>query len=289
LLLSPLGRMPYHAAYLTYQAFSLAAVLAFLVLYIRIYPELITFAALSVPLLINFLNGQDSGLATAFAGFAMILHSRNKSFWAGAVLMLATIKFHLFVLVAVAIVVHRKWNILKGTIAGGAVLLLLSIAADGFGWPARFLAMVRNPELHPGPDHMTTFRNLAWTISGGENKALEMAMNLVVAGLFVYLAWRIKDFNAVIGLALVGGLVICHHAYSQDLMLLLLAVPLIVTSTASKAVRGITMVAALPPTAFVLYSGFPYSALVPLLLTSILLAALIFDAHQSTGSARRGN
>jgi hypothetical protein len=290
LVLKPLGSLPYFTAYWTYQAVSLAVFGVFLFLYAtRIYKELIVFASLSVPLLINFANGQDAGLVTAFAGFALLLARRGRGTLAGFVFSLATIKFHLLVLVPLAILIHRKWDWLKGGIAGGAFLMALSVIADGTGWPARFLGVVSNPELHPGPEHMPTFRNVAWLLSGGDNRPLEIGLSILVAAAMAYLVARIVDFEVAFCLCLALGLVVCHHAYSQDLLLLLLPLAIFATKPGFKLLRGVTMAVALPPTAFLLFTGFPYSTGVPALLLSILVAAYadVFSsaaAHRPTGA-----
>jgi len=272
LFLHPLSRLPYRTAYYVFEAVSVTVIAVFLVLWIRIYPELILFACLSVPLLVNVLNGQDAGLVLSITGFAMLLSRAGRDFAAGAVLSLAAIKFHLLMMVPVALILHRRWDFLRGGLAGGAVLLALSTAAGGWDWPRRFLAVVANPELHPGPDHMITFRNLAWFLSGAENRPLELALSAGLAAAFVYCAWRIRDFQVVFGLSLVTGLAVCHHAYSQDLLMLLLVVALFATSGASRGLRALAMAAALPPAVFLLFHGFPFSVAVPLLLTSIVLA-----------------
>ncbi|MEZ5351062.1 MAG: glycosyltransferase family 87 protein [Bryobacteraceae bacterium] len=287
LLLSPLAKLPYRVAYGLWMAANAALFAYFLFLYQRLYPETLLFASLSVPLLVNFINGQDAGLVTALCGIGMILVSKDREFAAGMLMSLASIKFHVLILVPVAVILHRRWALLRGGLAGAGVLLALSAAADGWDWPKRFLAMVSSPGLHPGPSHMETLRNLTWALNGGENRMLELGMSAGVAILYGWLAWRIRDFRTVFGLALPAGLLVCHHAYTQDLLLLLLALLLFVTGTASAWLRGITMVAVMPPTAFLLFWGFPYSTAVPLLLLSILAVAALqakaTDAHGATG------
>ncbi|MEZ5400393.1 MAG: glycosyltransferase family 87 protein [Bryobacteraceae bacterium] len=284
LALSPLGKLPYLTAYAIWVWGNIAIFAAFLYLYVRQYLDGIMFASLSVPMLVNFTNGQDAGLVTALCGFGMLLSARGRDFEAGLLMSLASIKFHVLILAPVAVILHRRWALLRGASVGAAVLLVLSAIADGWDWPRRFLAVVSNPELHPGPDHMVTLRNLAWVVSGGDNRPFELALSALVAVLYAWLAWRIRDFRIAFGLAIPAGLLVCHHAYSQDLLLLLLSLFLFVLARASSWLRGVTIVAVLPPAVFMLFSGFPYSTAVPLLLLSILLAAAAKDAHSTTGS-----
>jgi hypothetical protein len=213
---------------------------------------------------------------------------RNRDFAAGALLSLCSIKFHLLLLMPIAVLVHRRWTFLKGTFAGGVVLLMLSLAADGFAWPQRFLAVVTNPELHSGPELMTTWRNPVHFFTGGDNFLIENVLNLGVAALFGYLAWRIRRFEIVFALAMTGGLIVCHHAYSQDLVLQLAALGIIATSEASKAVRAASMLVAFPITSLLLLWGWPQSLLVPLLLLSVLVAAAFADRDDAQGRPRTG-
>ncbi len=272
LMLKPLAWLPYTAAYWTFQAISVSFFLLFLWLYGRAWPDLALLVSLSVPVLINFINGQDAGIVTALAGLALVLVRRGRDFPAGLLLALCAIKIHLFVLVPVALLLHRRWRILQGGLAGGALLLAASFLAAGVDWPLRFLAMVGNPELHPGPDHTPTLRGLVWVLAG-ENAALEAALAAMVVALFVHRASRIRDFEVVFALSLVAGLLVCHHAYVQDCTVLVLAAALVATARVSKLLLGLMIVATLPPAYFLLFHGAPYNAAVPLLLGSILVAA----------------
>lgn len=284
MLLSPLAKLPYHTAYAIWQSLSLVLVLAFLYLYAREWPETVVLAATSVPLLINFTNGQDVGIAAALTGFAFLLIRRGNDFAAGLLLSLCSIKFHLFILVPLVFVFHRKWRVLQGGLAGGAVLWGLSVAAAGFAWPKAFLGMASNPGIHLSPERMTTFRNLTFLLAGQENLAVEMAMNIAGALLVAYLVWRIRNLETAVGVALTGGLLVSHHAYSQDLLLLLVAAVLFATGGASRALLGTTIAVGLPPTAFLLLFARPYSTFVPLMLVAILMVALVIEVPRGQQS-----
>jgi hypothetical protein len=287
LALSPLGRLPYSAAYWIFQVISAALFAAFLWQYLPRYRDLALFCAVSVPLLTNFANGQDAGIVTVMAGFSVLAARRGRDFLAGLLLALCSIKFHLFVLVPLAVILRRRWGILKGGAAGGAVLFAISAVSGGIDWPLRFLDVVGNPELHPGPDHMPTLRGLVFAFAG-DNRGIEITLIIPVVALFVWLARRIANYEIDFGLSLVAGLLVCHHAYMQDLMVLLLALALFAIAPASRALRGATMITALPPAYFMLLHGVPYNVAVPLLLVAILIAA-VADARGSPDSAATGN
>ncbi len=285
LLLRPLAKLPYHTAYAIYQSVSAIVVFAFLAIYTRKWPETIVVAALSVPLLINFTNGQDVAMAAALAGFAFLLIRGGHDFAAGLLLSLCSIKFHLFILVPLVLILHKRWRILQGGLLGGAALWGLSVAAGGFDWPRGFLSVASNPGIHLSPERMTTFRNLVFLVSGGENLPLEMVLNIAGAGLVGYLVWRIRSLEVAFGVALAGGLLVSHHAYSQDLFLLVLASILFAIGGASRALLGTTIVVGLPPTCFLLLFARPFSTAVPLMILAILLVALFVDSRRQPSAS----
>lgn len=284
LILSPLAKLPYKTAYLIWQSISFLAVFTFILLYTREWPETVVLAALSVPLLVNFTNGQDVGLSAALVGFAFLLIRRGLDFWAGLLLSLCSIKFHLFILVPLVLIFHRRWKVLQGGLAGGAFLWALSIAAAGFAWPKAFLGMATSPGIHLAPERMPTFRNLVFLLTGGENIPVEMLFNVAGAVLVAYLVWRIRRLEVAFGVALVGGLLVAHHAYSQDLLLLLVSAVLFATGGASRPLLTSTIIVGLPPTAFMLFFARPWSTFVPLMLLAILLVALAVDSRAKASS-----
>jgi hypothetical protein len=277
LILSPLGNLPYQTAYRLWIAMNAIAVGAWLLWYARLWPPLPMLAALSVPLVLNFANGQDAGLVTACAGFSVLLIRRNRSFLAGLVLALCSIKFHLFLLLPVALIVHKQWRVLWGGLAGGAVLAMLSVLTNGWAWPWQFLKLVSSPELHPYSDRMPTIYGLL-SLLGFNRLWLELLLSAGVVLWFTWLA-RKHSLEVALGLSFVGGLLISHHAYLADTLLLLLATALFALNQAPKPMLGLTIAAALPPVPIALLSGAPYSAVMDFMLLFILVLASLTPRH----------
>jgi hypothetical protein len=271
LALSPLGGMPYQTAYRVWVAFNIVVVGAWLLLYSSLWEEFPIFVALSLPLLVNFTNGQDAGLAAALAGFAVLLICRDLEFAAGLLLALCSIKFHLFVLLPVAFIVHQRWRVIHGALAGAAILVSLSILAASWQWPQRFFAVVSNPELHPHPERMPTLYGLLYML-GVHSRAVEIAL---AAGVALWVAWLARRWGVEVsvGLALVGGVLVCHHAYVADTVVVLLALALFAMNGAPKPLLGATMVTVLPVTALAILGDPPGNALMHAALFAILIAA----------------
>src|SRR5674476_61843 len=97
LLLKPLSWMPYLPAYVVFQIFSVGVcLLYFLRTYGRQWREVYVFAAMSLPIISNIVNGQDVTLLLAFCTASLMLARKNRDFLAGLVFALCAIKFHLF-------------------------------------------------------------------------------------------------------------------------------------------------------------------------------------------------
>jgi len=286
-LLRPLGALPYRWAYTIFQVLSLTLVAAFLLLYIRQFPELMVLAAMSVPLLINFANGQDVGLTVALAGFSFYLAPR-RPFLAGLLLSLCTIKFHLFLLVPVAVLLHRQWRYLAGALTGCASLFLLSTIAAGWDWPGQFAALLSRGELHTDLARMPAWRGFVAALTGGDSWAIEAPLGAATVLLFAFIAWKQCDFPVVLSLATIASLLVSHHAYAQDLLVVLLSAAVVGARRVSPRLRTALFLVALPPTVLLVFTGPPYSAAVPLLLLSIL-AASAADAYYGEKRPPRGD
>jgi len=273
-LLQPLGWLPYRAAYAVYQALSLAAVAGFFRLYVPRCRDLIVYGSLCIPLLSVFAAGQDVSFVLFLAGASLILAGRGRDYEAGVLLALCAIKPHLFVLWPVAVVLHRRWRVLTGAFAGGLVVLVLNYVAGGPTWPSEYLALLRNPELHPGGTHMPNIHGMLASL-GCTAPGAELAVSLAVAALTIAAMARSGRYDAAAALSLTGGLLIGFHAYTQDVALILLTFAVLVPLTQSKAVRVTAAFALLPPFSLMLLMGAPFSAALPLCLIALIASAAI--------------
>ena len=271
-VLKPLGALPYRTAYLIFQILSFTALAGFLALYLRSCPELLVFTCASGAVVANFANGQDVAFCLFFAGLSLAAARRGLDFAAGVILALCAIKYHLFALVPLVVIAQRRWNILAGGAAGGAVLFLISCAADGWDWPARCLARLLDGRVHPSQDAMPNVHG-ALTSLGIGSPVLEGLLVAGVIGLVVVAAVRIRDYDTAFALGIIGSLLTGFHAYLQDCMLLLLPFAVLTSRVRLPAVRGLTALAVLAPALVLLYA--PWSWVAPVLLALPLTASAL--------------
>ena len=273
-LLKPLGWMPYRLAFLFFELLSFAALCAYVWMNLSRVPELAILTCFSLPAIANLANGQDVAFTVFFLGGALLLFSRGKDFAGGMLLTLCAIKFHLFLLVPLVPLIHRRWRILGGGAVGVAGLLGLSFLAQGPGWMPVYLRVLRNPNLTPGAEFMPNLHGALSTL-GYSSFKLELAVCAGVAAMVAWLAWREKDLEVAFAYALLGGLLVSFHAYLQDALILLPALVAILAKVKVPVVRHLMLLGSLPPLNLMLLGGAPYSIACPLLLVAVLLAAAI--------------
>ena len=278
--LRPLGHLPYLQAYWLFQALNLAAFLIFLRLMApvvdeRISAEFLVLTCLCYPLLANFLGGQDLPLVLLAAGAGLHYIRKGRDGLGGLILSLCAIKVHLFVLLPIALVIHRRWAVLRGGLLGGSLLTVVCFLSDGWDWPRRYLGLLSNPELHPGPEHMPTIRGLVFAATGTEVPALLTGLSIAIGLLVAYLSWKNRNLELAVAFSLVGGILVGYHAYLQDCIILLLTLALVLTNSRSVPIRAATAMAVTPPPYLCLLAGRPYNAVVPIVLIAVLGIAAV--------------
>jgi Glycosyltransferase family 87 len=260
LLFVPLAKLGYLPAYGVYLAAQLLVLGLWLKAYWKTHPKLALTAAVSLPLLLAFGNGQDVILVTALAGLAW-RELERRPVLAGLILSLCAIKIHLFVLVPLALARHGRWKTLLGTVAGGMVLLGLSFYAAGGDWIGEYLRVLGRPEIHPQVKLMGNLRSLA---AGLGVEPAGWVLVALTAVLTAWLLWKSKSVSEALLYALAAALILNWHVYLQDFTLLLSAVPL-TSGLTFRLWQGRAWAFVLSPFPYLAaLPGPPWSALLPI-------------------------
>ena len=172
----------------------------------------------SLPATICLGLGQDSILFLFFVALGLRLLMQGHDFWAGVAFSACIAKPHLALLLPVFVIAQGKWHALLGGAAGGTVCALLSFAVEGKDWPQRLLTLARRPDFDPAADRMPNLRGLLSFLDGGI--AAEVALGLVVVAA-VWFICRSQPLPVGGTVVLAGGLLLSHHAYVYDALLLL--------------------------------------------------------------------
>ena len=249
------------------------------------------------PVLLSFIQGQDSLLLLLLLVLAFAALKRDQPLLAGALLACGLFKFHLVVPIAVIFLFGRRWKVLCGFTAVAALLGLVSVAISGWGWfaaYARFLSeLTALPMAGIHPEEMANLRGLVALLSPAAAwMTLTMACTLVVLG---WAIWSCNRGGTELGIAnaVLAATLVSYHLSPHDLSVLLLPMVLILrqvwTASAPKWLRriqGATIVILfLPPLHLFLLSRHVYGYAG--VLTIILFFATSAEMYRVPGSEHR--
>lgn len=213
-LLRPLTLLPYQAAYWVFQVVSVAAAIIF-ARSCRGPWQLTAAILLFLPLTVSILVGQDITLIVALCAATILLCRSGRDAAAGFVLSLCIIKFHLFVLVPLVLIRHRKWSMIGGAAGGVLIWLAISTLVAGPDWPRQYLAVLQNPAISPYLDYMPTVRGIFF------DSPWALYVTALVLAVLLYVIVKQRNFEVAFGLALAGGVLLNTHSYLQDCAILL--------------------------------------------------------------------
>lgn len=262
-LLSPLALLPYRAAFVVWLAFQSLLLAACLVWAWRRWgADAFLWGILSLPAALGIAHGQDGPvmLAAACAGYELLRRGRPRA--GGMAWSFGLVKFHLWLLLPVALAAKKEWKVLSGYAAGGAALAAATLLLGGAEGAANYVRLLTNDKLErlsPTPENM-------WNLQGiAENLSLSGAPLFVPAAAFVLLlaglALRGAPLWRTFAAGLTAGLLVVPHVYGYDATLLLLAVWLTMAHAASPWTRRVCMLHAVPLTPLATLLGKPYAAI----------------------------
>ena len=277
--LRPLARLPYRTAYHVWQALLLTALVGFVALWPRGgRGPLLLAACWSFPLMANFVNTQDVAFLLLFLAIAWRYHE-SRPWVAGISFGLCALKFHLFLLVPVLLIAQRKWRVLAWSSATLLVLLGASTAVSISRWIPQFIAIALTPGANPYNYAMPNLHALVY----GLPHALEWELlgDAFIIAMVAWLASR-SGFSLALGATLIGGLLVSHHAYVSDALLLLPALLIVIRevhSTMPRLLAGFL----LSPLPFLVYPKVPFTAPVPVLSLLLLIGLVVTERMRVNG------
>lgn len=280
-LLKPLTRLPYRAAYAVFVALNACALVSFLAIFARRDPLLWLVGGVSMPALTALVLGQDILLLVFVCGVAAMLARREWRFAAGLALSLCAVKFHLFLLIPPLLLVHKEWRSLAGVAAGTTGLSLIGVAAQGWKWPAAYLDMLRNPSIHPMAYLMPNLHGIV-SLTLGDRPAIEAILAALASALALYAAAKAPTFEFALAVSLLAGLFVSHADYIHDCCML---IPVAVFGGRS-ALRTGALILLAPPFYFLLGAGAMGMPLpLGMLVTLVIVAMELGSGKAASGEA----
>jgi len=278
-LLRPLTTLPYLIAFWLFAAINLAIFVWFLFRFRFLAPDLPVLGAYSLPLAAAFVNGQDTPMLVGILGLAFLWMTRGRDFAAGLLLALCSIKFHMFLLLPLVLLIHRRWAVLRGGLVGGAILLAISFIVEGPQWVSQYSRLVLSSELDPCIDCMPNIRGLA-----NGNRVLFVAGSAAVLAAFFLIARR-ASFNVLLATSVVAGLLLSGHAFIHDAVLLLFPLAVLVHELVYKPLHAALVFSVTPPVSLLGLAGPPYNVVAPLLFIATLI--LVYLSVQKSSASER--
>lgn len=187
------------------------------------------------PVLIGFLQGQDSLLLLLVMTLAVVEMRRDRNFTAGVLLGCGLFKFHIVLTVIALLASLRRKGLLRGFAFVFVTLLLISAGISGWGFLSsypRFLMTLSGlplADIHPAA--MANIRGLVSVSGIVHDPVPRLALIWIGSVLLLWHAWRsfkssTSKFADVINLAfgnfVLAAILVSYHLSPSDLCLTLL-------------------------------------------------------------------
>ncbi len=274
-LFSPLGALSLQAA------FAVWLVLQFAVLFAcwawaarRRSPDVLLLCALFLPSILGILQGQDCALVLGLLVAGYSLAERGEDRLAGVCFALTLFKFHLVLLVPVALLLHRRWRAIISYCATAAVLAAVSMLVAS---PRQYLeVLMADRMLAQPPQYMINVYAIAANL-GLAATGWRLALGLGAAALAVRAAWN-TSFRACLSAAVVASLVLTPHVYMYDSTLLFL--PIVLSLEFGPAALHRVALLLFTPLPYLASLGDPPWSIIPPVIILLFMAALAWKPER---------
>lgn len=188
-------------------------------------PDALIFGALYLPTALGIASGQDCVVMLAILIAVYALSEQGKPFTSGVILGLGLIKFHLFLLWPLALLIQKRWRMTLGACAAVAAESLVSLCLSGPTGIAEYVRLLRNKNierLSPSPELMIDVHGLALNF-GMSNLVVRGLLVGVVILLVAAACWKAPLWKWIAA-ASTGSLLVAPHVYGYDAGLLLVSI-----------------------------------------------------------------
>jgi hypothetical protein len=278
LLLKPLTLLPYRVALYCWLIFQVACIFAFVFCLPLVHRgAAAVFCCWSYPLLFALAIAQDVPLLLLAIGLSARLYQAERLLGAGLALSVCLIKFHFLSLLPLFILGRREWRLAQGFLMGCGTASALSLAAAGWTFPLDYVTALRGPNANASPGVMPNLNGLR-TILNAPLWA-ELVSGLAVA-LAVWLVVRNSGALESVAATTAGGLLLSHHAYTQDCSILIPGLLGLLVAGNGKVSRTLAFVL-LSPVIYIPFRNGQFR-FVPAFLMLLLVLVLAFETRRRT-------
>ncbi len=191
------------------------------------------------PVLIGFLQGQDSLLLLLFMTLSVVELRRGRDFTAGCLLGCGLFKFHIVLTLVVLVASLGRKAILRGFAVVFVTLLLISAGISGwaflFAYPRFLMSLSSLPRADINPSAMANLRGLVSVSGVVPDTAARLVLIWIASVLLFWHAWRsfksdtsrsIDAANLAFGNFVLAAILVSYHLSPSDLCIALLPIGL---------------------------------------------------------------
>ncbi len=245
-------------------------------------PDAPVIGSLFLPTALGIAHGQDCVFMLCIVIASYVLATRERPLLSGLVLSLGLMKFHLLLLIPVAMLLQRRWRMLSGFSIGAAGGVAFGLALGGIQGSRGYIRMLLDREgikgLYPSPELMTNIHGLARNLAG-DDLWLRLLLVAVVLALFLLATWR-APYRRWLSASIAATLLAVPHVHGYDTAILLLPVWLgmFVSDFAPTKLAAATLV--MPPVFLMTIGGVPWAAAPSLAMLAFLVALAVENVRE---------
>jgi alpha-1,2-mannosyltransferase len=286
LFMAPLALLPFKTAFWVWIGLQSAVLLGcWAWAWKRFGSEAVLWAAMLISGPVGIANGQDCALFLAVLIGAFALAERGKLFRSGLVLGLLMVRFYVFLLWPVVLLVQRRWRMLFGLAACCLAQALLSVGLIGWSGVRRFLDFgLHMDSYYPSREFINI--NAILLNLGIASPPILWLLLIITAGLVVWAARLAAPMWMTFALATAGSLLISPHVYYYDGTLLLRPAWCVMFLSGMPIARLAAATICTPLTALAVLLGPPLCSLTALLLL-VFTIALCLEIRPAFGAVSR--
>lgn len=290
-LLAPLSALPYSTAFAAWTALNWCALIGCWVWAAKRFgADALVFGAMYLPTALGIGHGQDSAILLAIVTAGYALAEKRRDFVAGLVVSFGLIKFHLLLLLPLAMWINGRRRMFAGYITGAAVLTGVSMLLAGSHGVSLYWSMLTDPRLqglHPSPEKTISVRSLLLNF---DQESLWLFWPLVIAVLVAgFIAVRGAPLWRWWSAACLASLLAPPHVYGYDAALLLLGIWLTAAHSSFPPSRIIGSLLAAPLVFGIGLVGKPLSAVPAAMLMAYLVALAFENQHDASATQDPGD
>jgi len=276
MMLAPISLLPVKLAFPVWIGLHITGMLlVWLWAWRRFGPDSMVYCAFFLPASLGIAHGQDCIVLLLELLIAWTLMEKGKDGLAGLVLSLTLFKFHLFLLIPLAILLRRRWRLFGGYASGGATLALLSLVLAGPAGIRGYIELLTRKDLKtlsPSPEMMVGWNSIAVNL-GLDYLWFKALLTAAGVALVVWSALKADSDLRWFWTAVIGSMMLSPHTYEYDLSSLLIPGLIAAMVVPDRHLRIAAALALIPLPYFFTIAGAPF-AIVPSLIILGLFVTL---------------